>query len=112
MSTAGGSYFTVETHIRYLAELKAGERLTVTTQLLDGKGRKLHLFHNIQGDQDQLAATVETLLLHVDLTTRRTSDPSPEVAAKLASFAAAHASLGTPEAAGRHVGERRTGGTQ
>ena len=108
---AGGSYFTVETHIRYLAELKAAERLTVTTQLLSGKGRKLHLFHRIQGAQGQLAATVETLLLHVDLTTRRTSDPSPEVAAKLASFAAAHASLDTPEAAGRHVGERRAGGT-
>ena len=41
---AGRSYFTVETHLRYLAEVRGGDRGRVTTQLLGADGRKLHLF--------------------------------------------------------------------
>ncbi|KIC38928.1 3-hydroxyacyl-CoA dehydrogenase [Leisingera sp. ANG-M7] len=103
---AGGSYFTVENHVRFLDELHEGDALTVTTQVLQGEGKKMHLFHRLHGPEGKLAATVETLLLHMDLNARGTSLPSPEVADKLASFAAAHASLPLPEGAGRHVGQR------
>ncbi|NVK13619.1 MAG: carnitine 3-dehydrogenase [Rhodobacteraceae bacterium] len=103
---AGGSYFTVENHVRFLDELHEGDALTVTTQVLQGTGKKMHLFHRLHGPEGKLAATVETLLLHMDLTARGTSLPSPEVADKLASFAAAHAGLPLPEGAGRHVGQR------
>ncbi|OBY28097.1 carnitine 3-dehydrogenase [Leisingera sp. JC1] len=103
---AGGSYFTVENHVRFLDELHEGDALTVTTQVLKGEGKKMHLFHRLHGTEGKLAATVETLLLHMDLNARGTSLPSPEVADKLASFAAAHAGLPLPEGAGRHVGQR------
>ncbi len=103
---AGGSYFTVENHVRFLDELHEGNALSVTTQVLQGAGKKMHLFHRLIGPEGKLAATVETLLLHMDLNARGTSLPSPEVADKLASFAAAHAGLALPEGAGRHVGQR------
>ncbi|MEW2914614.1 carnitine 3-dehydrogenase [Leisingera sp. JC11] len=103
---AGGSYFTVENHVRFLDELHEGDALTVTTQVLKGEGKKMHLFHRLHGPEGKLAATVETLLLHMDLNARGTSLPSPEVADKLASYAAAHAGLALPEGAGRHVGQR------
>ncbi|MCV6591719.1 MAG: carnitine 3-dehydrogenase [Silicimonas sp.] len=102
----GGSYFTIENHIRYLSELKEGERLTITTQVLKGKGKVMHLFHRLWGPGEVLAATVETLLLHVDLTKRGTSDPAPELAAKLEHYASAHADLPWPEGAGNFVGQR------
>jgi acyl-CoA thioesterase FadM len=41
------SYFTAENHIRYLAEIDIGDRITVTTQALGGDGRKLHLLHRL-----------------------------------------------------------------
>ncbi|UWQ85735.1 carnitine 3-dehydrogenase [Leisingera caerulea] len=103
---AGGSYFTVENHVRFLDELHEGDALTVTTQVLTGEGKKMHLFHRLFGPEGKLAATVETLLLHMDLNARGTSLPSPQVADKLASYAAAHAGLPLPEGAGRHVGQR------
>ncbi|MCB4457054.1 carnitine 3-dehydrogenase [Leisingera sp. McT4-56] len=103
---AGGSYFTVENHVRFLDELHEGDALTVTTQVLQGEGKKMHLFHRLFGPEGKLAATVETLLLHMDLNARGTSLPSPEVADKLASYAAAHAGLPLPEGVGRHVGQR------
>ncbi len=102
---AGRSYFTVESHVRFLAEIKASDRLRITTQVLGGQGRKMQLFHRLYGGDGGLAATVETLLLHMDLTTRRSSDPAPEVAERLAKFAAAQSALPRPEGAGRHVGQ-------
>jgi len=101
---AGGSYFTVESHIRYLDELSAGERLIITTQLLAGEGKKMHLFHRLHRNDGLLAATVEVLLIHVDLKTRRSCPPSEAVALKLESYAKAHAKLPMPEGAGRFVG--------
>jgi carnitine 3-dehydrogenase len=101
----GSSYFTVESHIRHLDEVKAGERLTVTTQLLACTGRKLHLFHRLSAG-GRKAATVETLLIHVDLGTRRSSDPSDAVRSALDGFAAAQAGLPRPEGAGRFVGQK------
>jgi carnitine 3-dehydrogenase len=103
---ADQSYFTVENHVRFLDELHEGDALTVTTQVLQGTGKKMHLFHRLFGPAGKLAATVETLLLHMDLNARATSLPSPEVADKLTSYAAAHAGLPLPEGAGRHVGQR------
>jgi len=42
---SGGSYFTAETHIRHLAEVHAGTRIAVTTRVMMGAGKKLHLWH-------------------------------------------------------------------
>ena len=100
---AGHSHFTAETHIRYLAELHAGDEITVTTQVLAGGGKKTHLFHRIHRADGELAATVEMLLLHVDLTTRRTKDPLPEVARRLRALEEQHAAFDWPKEAGRAI---------
>ena len=103
---AGGrSYFTVESHLRHLKEVRASHRIRVTTQLLGGDGRKLHLFHRMESGAGDLAATGEHLLVHVDLQTRRSCPPEPPVAARLASLLSRHAKLPRPERAGRHVGQ-------
>jgi carnitine 3-dehydrogenase len=105
---AGGfSFFTAESHVRYLAELCAGDGVRATTQVLGGEGRKLHLFHSIARADGTPAATVETLLLHVDLSTRRSCAPGSLVAERIAALAADHARLPWPEGAGRHVGQPR-----
>ncbi|MEE4012079.1 carnitine 3-dehydrogenase [Roseibium sp. FZY0029] len=106
--TSGKSYFTVENHLRYLDELLAGERLIVTTQVLQGEGKKMQLFHFLKNADGKLAATMETLLLHVDLNTRASSLPGEEVAEKLKAFADAHKALPLPDGAGRFVGQKAT----
>lgn len=101
----GRSYFTVESHVRHLDEVHAGDRLCVTTQVLASAGKRLHLFHRLWRG-DALAGTVETLLLHTDLSTRRTSEPDPAVAARLSDWVGRHADMPQPEGAGRSVGSR------
>ena len=103
---AGGSYFTVESHVRYLAELHGGEMVTVTTQMLGGEGKRLHLFHRLANADGEIAATIETLLVHIDPTTRRSSLPGTEVAERLRRLATEHAVMPWPEGAGQAVGER------
>ena len=51
-----------------------------------------------------VAATVETMLLHVDLKTRRTSEAGGVVATNLAEMAKRHASLPNPDQLGRAIG--------
>jgi carnitine 3-dehydrogenase len=104
---AGRSYFSVEDHVRYLAEVHAGDRITVTTQVLGAEGKRLHLFHRIHRGDGQLAATMETLLLHTDLTLRRSTLPEPRIAEAIAAWVDAHATRDRPEGAGRAVGGKK-----
>ena len=102
----GLSYFTVEIHIRYLDEARAGDPVTVTTQVLEGTGKKMRLFHWLRHADGRLLATGEQMLIHVSLETRRACDPAPEVGAKLSEIADAHGRLPLPEGAGRAVGQK------
>ncbi|MGD1877783.1 MAG: carnitine 3-dehydrogenase [Kiloniellaceae bacterium] len=103
----GGSYFTVETHIRHLDEVAALEPVTATTQVLDAKGKKLHLFHRLYHADGRLLATGEHLLIHVSLKTRSAEEPAPAIAAKASALASGHAGLPQPEGAGRAIGQAR-----
>lgn len=94
---SGMSYFTVDIRIRFLNETQAGDPVTVTTQILEGQGKKLRLFHQLRRDDGQSLATADQLLIHVNLTTRHSSEPAPEVSARLAEIAAGHATLPAPE---------------
>ena len=101
----GGSYFTVETHIRHLAEVTAGTRIRVTTQWLAGTGKKLHLFNQMWAG-DGLVATGEHMLIHVSLASRKASEPGPGIAETLARIVAAQTGLARPKGAGAAVGQR------
>jgi carnitine 3-dehydrogenase len=103
-AAAGNSYFTVETHIRHLKEAKLGAPLKVTTQVISGEGKKLHLFHQLHGDKGVLHATGEHLLVHVS--DGAAGMPHAEIAASLAILAAGHALLPLPEGGGRYVGQK------
>lgn len=102
---SGGSYFTAETHIRHLSEIHAGAGFRIETTVLDGAGKKMHLFHRMLSGEETVA-TGEHLLIHVSLETRRSAPPAPGIAARLAEIATAHANLPRPEGAGRTVGQR------
>ena len=104
---AGGSFFTVETHICHIDEVMAGAPIYADTQILSVAGKKMRLFHRLYDKSGTLLATGEHMLLHVDMTQRRASQPTALVAAKLAKMAAGHATLAMPYAAGRAVGMTR-----
>lgn len=101
----GHSVFTVETHIRYLEEVNIGDTIRVDMRVIEGGGKKLHIWQELFV-QDRLCATAEQLMLHVDLTTRRSAPPRPDVGVWLGRVKAAQATLPLPEGFGRHVAQR------
>ena len=103
---AGHSYYTAETHIMHLGECKLGDRLTGTLQVLAADEKRLHIFIRIQRG-DEVMASLEQMLLHVDMKANKTCPAAAEVLAHLMPIAEAHKALPRPEAAGRHVGQRK-----
>ncbi|MBI3507132.1 MAG: thioesterase family protein [Proteobacteria bacterium] len=98
------SFFAVEGHVRYLGELKPGETLAITTQLVAADAKRIHYFHTMRNAASgAVAATIEFLSLHVDMRSRRAVPFAPDDRARIDAVARAHAHLPAPEAAGRRV---------
>jgi energy-coupling factor transporter ATP-binding protein EcfA2 len=98
------SCFTAEVHVRYLRELKAGDPVRATLQLLEFDSKRLHYFEQLFHAADGwVSATSENMSLHVDMDARKTAAFPPEVATCLARMKAAHEQLPPPEAAGRRI---------
>jgi carnitine 3-dehydrogenase len=102
--TAGGSYYTVETHLSLLRQVLAEERLHVTTQVLGYDSKRLHAFHSLYRSADGvLLATAEQMYLHVDTTAGRAGAAADVVLARISRIAEAHAGLPRPDRAGRRI---------
>jgi acyl-CoA thioester hydrolase len=97
--------FCLEAHVTYHREVRAGDPLRFTTQLLAHDVKRLHYIHAMYHATDgYLAATNELMSLHVALATRRGAAMAPEILARLAEVQAAHDVLERPVQAGRRIG--------
>lgn len=101
---AGKSFYTVETHINYFREVGTGEPLRFTTQLLGVDDKRMHFFHHMyHGRTDELLATTEQMLLHVDMNASSACPTEPRVKAALDAIMEAHGGLETPSQVGRQM---------
>lgn len=98
----------LQSQLHYLGELMENEAFHCEFILLDADDKRAHCFLTMIAESDgRVAATYETLSLNVDLEARRSAVYRPEIAARLASLAAAHGSIPRPEQVGRTIGIRR-----
>ncbi len=99
--------FTAEVHVCYVRELHLGHRVTGTFQLLDHDEKRLHAYQEIRHADGWLAATSESLTLHVDMAGPKVVPFPADIMEKVEALAAAHAAMPTPERAGRSIGIKR-----
>ena len=100
----GAEYAVVETHVNYLAEVRLGAPLLVTTQLLEFDEKRFRIFHELhQTDRNFLAATNEVLALGFDLNKRGVMNFKPSVQQSLAKIHSKHKKLVVPRNAGRSI---------
>jgi acyl-CoA thioester hydrolase len=98
------STMVVESHVRYLREVKQDDPMRVTVQLLDADEKRIHLFEEMRhATENWLSATSENMTLSVNMTTRKVAPFTPGVLHALRKLQQAHASLARPEGAGRRV---------
>jgi len=106
-----GMTFILEAHASFARELRDGDPLRITTQILDFDDKRLHLFHTMyHADAGYRAATNELLMMHVDYASRRAAPWPEETLRRLQAMAAAHRDLPRPAEAGRPIVLRRTRG--
>jgi acyl-CoA thioester hydrolase len=97
--------FCLEAHVTYHREVREGDPLRFTTQLLSHDAKRLHYIHCMFHATDgYLAATNELMSLHVTLETRRGAAMAPEILARLATIQHAHDRLARPPQVGRVIG--------
>jgi carnitine 3-dehydrogenase len=107
---SGFSYFTVETHIVHRREIAGLAPYYATTQILGADEKRIHVFHRLHhGDTDEVLASGEQMLLHVDTTARRAAPFPAEMARRVTALRDAQAALPLPAEAGRTVGMRPGG---
>jgi carnitine 3-dehydrogenase len=106
---SGRAMFTVESHVTHGAEAKLLEPLYVLTRLLAVDDKRVHLFHALHRQRDDvLVATGEQMYLHVDTGAGKASVMDPTVREKLEKIRATQSALELPAQAGRHVGKPRS----
>lgn len=100
----GITTFVVETHFTYQQELREGDRLRITTQLLGHDAKRLHLFqHMYHAGEGYLAATGEWMILCVDLDTRKVVAMPERMRAVVERVRVVHEKLPRPPELGRSV---------
>jgi acyl-CoA thioester hydrolase len=71
------AYVIIETNVRYLRELRAGDPIWIDTSLVAYDQRRLHLYHSVRR-RNQTACVVQILGLAFNLDTRRATQwPQP-----------------------------------
>ena len=95
------SAFTAEMHVNYIREVKQGDEVFVTTQLLGYDEKRFHYFHRMyHAQQRYLAATSELLCLYVDMNERRVTQMPDPIMDRLSEIQQSHAELPLPEQVG------------
>ena len=99
---SGKSFYTVETHINYYQEASEGEPLYFITQLLGLDEKRLHFFHQMyHGETNELLATTEQMLVHVDMNAAKASVIDSDVYSVLQTVWQEHQHLPSPKQQGR-----------
>lgn len=104
----GSSVFVAEAHVTYDNEVMEGERVYVTSQVLDHDEKRLHLFHTMYNAKDNsLCATNELMILQVNLNTRKVGPFIDHVQTRIGDIYKDHQTLAVPDKKGRVIGIRR-----
>lgn len=102
--SSGQAPYTVESHIRHLKEVKQGDGVKVSTQVIHLDERKLWLFHRMERTSDGAAvATAEQLFIHVDTKSNKSAPFSHKVYDLLMLIWNQHKKLSKPNEVGAHI---------
>ena len=90
--------------MRYLRELHLGDRVRVHSWVIDHDAKRFHSWQEIHHADGWVAATGETLGLHIDMSGPRVAPFPDDIARALDDFARTHGLPEPPEGAGRSIG--------
>ena len=90
----GYSSFTAEQSIRYLKECLKGEKLTPRFRMLNVNKKLYHSACAICKESNEVAALVETVEIHIDMSIRKSADMSDEIFENMVRMKREHETFG------------------
>ena len=89
-----GGTFALESHTRYLSEVRVGQAVEIRSRLLGRSEKRFHVLHFMTNHEKQdVSATFEAVSAHVDMRSRRMAALPMDVTQRLDTLIAEHASL-------------------
>ena len=86
--------FALEAHIRYLAEVRVGQNITIHSRVVGRSEKRFYLMHfMVNEDRNNVAATFENVGTFVDLSVRRTAPIPNPISDNLSTIFAEHEAL-------------------
>jgi len=104
VKSANHTTFSAEFHVRYLREVKLGDKVRCSFWLIACDDKRFHSYQEMYHEDGWLAATGEGMTLHVDLSGPRVAPMPKEIMSKVSAMADAQAHLPRPEGVGRSIG--------
>ena len=105
------SWMVLENHVTYNNEVVLDQQVEVRAQLLDHDAKRLHIYFEMYGQNEDgteyLAATLEQMVMCVDLAARKGCNFPENVAANIVQLASQQEVLIAPDNIGRTIGIRR-----
>jgi acyl-CoA thioesterase FadM len=101
--STGRALYTVECHIRYLAECKRGDRIEAASLLVSADVKRLRVHTALSRSDGTVVATGEHLYLHVDNAAGRVTPMPPGRWEAVQTLLVAQADLARPEYLGRGI---------
>ena len=99
----GLSFFVAEVHVCYLRELHLGDKVQASFQLLGFDEKRLHVYHELLHSDGWVAATCETLYLHIDASGPKVAAIPSAMAEMIKAMYDSHNTLAWPDRAGRQI---------
>ena len=101
---ARNASFFLEAHVTYIRELHERDRVRVTVQLLDFDAKRVHyvqeMFH---ADAGWLACVTENIVMHIDMTAKKSAPFPPDMLERIMAMHAAHKTLSVPPQVGHRI---------
>jgi acyl-CoA thioester hydrolase len=108
--TAGAAFFTVECHIRFLAECSLGQVLSAQTMIVSASPKTVRLYTELLHEDRRLAATGDFMYVHVDAARGGSTAMPSSAIDRVQEMLDAHADLPRPAHIGLGVGAARASG--
>lgn len=105
---SGHTTYSAEFHISYLRELHLDAPVTVTFQMIDCDEKRFHSYQELWHTDGWLAATAETMTLHVDQSGPRVAPMPPDIFQRVDAMRDAHNALPRPARVGASIGIKRS----
>ena len=100
------SWVVLEAHITYQQEAHLGDELHIVNRVLNHDLKRIHLSQEMHRGEE-LLATQEQMILHVNLEARRAAPFEAEILAEIERLYAAQSTMPKPEWSGRSIGLKK-----